>query len=103
MQDPVTPEPDETTAEKLARECAPVSWEHIRPHFERDAVILASKALDFISIGTHIAEDNSEAISQEITAGNLGKPLESQIAQWDTAGATFNTLIISPFVLIQEL
>ncbi|MGL1936040.1 MAG: DUF2288 domain-containing protein [Fibrobacterales bacterium] len=102
MQAPVTPELDETTAEKLTRECAPVSWEHIRPHFERDAVIIASKDLDIISIGTHIAEDNSEAISQEVAAGNLSKPLESQISQWDTSGATFNTLIISPFVLIQE-
>ena len=88
---------------KLEKELAAVSWEHLRPHLERDALICVDRSLDMVSIGTDVAMDNSPVISKLITEKKLYKPYPDQIDAWSNSGNSFQCLIVSPYVLIQEL
>jgi hypothetical protein len=90
--------------EELALNIDEAQWQWLKPHLERDALIIVSGALDLAEAGERIAADDSAAVSAWIAAGKVGKPSAEQIAVWDTEPEKkFLVLIISPYVLIQEI
>ena len=90
------------TREELALAFDEAEWGWLRPHLERGGLIVVDRELDIVEVGLKIAADDSTAISAWISGGKLAKPVAEQIAGWDADGALFLTLIISPYVLIQE-
>jgi len=93
------------TQEAMTTTVDEVAWEILRPHLERDAIILVSSSLDLAEAGHALASDNAQLVKQWITAGKLGKPSPSQVAAWDARCQTqhFLMLIVQPYVLIQEI
>jgi hypothetical protein len=93
------------TCEELAVTVDEASWDALRPHLERDAVILVASGLDLAEAGHALASDNALLVKEWITTGKLGKPTAAQVAAWDANRQTqqFLLLIIQPYVLIQEI
>ncbi len=90
--------------EELALQVDEAEWGWLRPHLERGGIIVISHGLDLADAGVGIAEDNTAAVQGWISAGMLGKPTEEQIEEWDAdQGRRFRTLIVSPFILVQEI
>jgi len=78
-------------------------WEWIIPHVQRDAVILVPIELDLLNVGIAIASDNTPQVEQWIDEQLLAKPSVAQIGEWNCDRTKlFLTLIIQPYVLIQE-
>jgi hypothetical protein len=60
-------------------------------------------ALDIADVGLALAVDDSATVRGWITEHKLTKPSAEQIAAWDRQeNKRFQTLIVSPYVLIQE-
>lgn len=94
----MTPSRDE-----LASSVDVAEWGWLRAHLERGALIVVAAELDLVEVGLRVAADDAAAIGAWIDARQLTKPDEAQIARWDVEeGKRFNTLIVSPYVLIQE-
>lgn len=92
------------TKEELALNVDEAQWQWLKPHLERGALIIVSAALDLAETGERIAADDSESLTAWISAGRVGKPTAEEIAAWDKEPEKkFLTLIISPYVLIQEI
>lgn len=92
------------TKEELALNIDEAQWQWLKPHLERGALITVAAALDLAEAGERIAADDSEALTAWITAGKVGRPTAEEIGEWDKSPRKkFLTLIISPFVLIQEI
>lgn len=90
--------------EELALNIDEAQWQWLKPHLERGALITVAAALDLAEAGERIAADDAESLAAWITSGKVGKPTEEDIADWDKSpGKKFLTLIISPYVLIQEI
>ncbi len=95
---------DIKTREELALNIDEAEWQWLKPHLERGALITIAAALDLAEAGERIAADDSGSLAAWIAAGKVGKPLAEDIAEWDKEpGKKFLTLIISPYVLIQEI
>jgi hypothetical protein len=95
---------DKSSREELALNIDEARWQWLKPLLERGALITVAAALDLAAVGESIAKDDSMAISAWIAAGKVGKPTAEQIAAWDKEPQqSFLTLIISPYVLIQEI
>ena len=95
---------DKSSREELALNIDEARWQWLKPLLERGALITVAAALDLAAVGESIAKDDSMAISAWIAAGKVGKPTAEQIAAWDKEPQKrFLTLIISPYVLIQEI
>ena len=95
--------PVEPTREELALAVDEAEWGWIRAHLERGGIIIVGPALDIADVGLALAVDDSATIREWITEKKLTKPTAEQIATWDRQGnKRFQTLIVSPFVLIQE-
>lgn len=90
--------------EELALQVDEAEWGWLRPHLERGGIIVISHGLDLANAGAGIAGDNATAVQGWIASGLLGKPTAEQIGEWDAdQGRRFRTLIVSPFILIQEI
>lgn len=79
-------------------------WEWLIPHVKRDAVIVVSVELDLLDVGEAIANDNISSVQRWIDEQLISKPSNQQLGLWNSnQQKRFNTLIIQPYVLVQEI
>ncbi|MBD2450673.1 DUF2288 domain-containing protein [Nostoc sp. FACHB-152] len=79
-------------------------WEWLIPHVQRDAVILVAQGLNLLDVGEAIANDNTQSVQQWIDEQLITKPSVDQVGEWNgDRQKRFNTLIIQPYVLVQEI
>ncbi|MBE9005493.1 DUF2288 family protein [Fortiea sp. LEGE XX443] len=79
-------------------------WEWLIPHVQRDAVILVAQELNLLDVGEAIAGDNTQFVQQLINEQLISKPSVDQVGVWNSDHQKrFHTLIIQPFVLVQEI
>lgn len=79
-------------------------WDWLIPHVQRDAVILVTQGLDLLDVGVAIASDQVSSVQAWIDGQLIGKPSNTQLGNWNSDRTKrFQTLIIQPYVLIQEI
>jgi hypothetical protein len=89
--------------DRLNDDLAEINWQDLLPHAKRDVVIVVKKELDILDVGTAIAQDNSIAVSSWIEQQLISKPSSEQLTNWNgEPNKQFLTLIIQPFIVIQE-
>ena len=90
--------------EKLEKDVADISWKDLQPHAKRDAIIVIKDDLDLLEVAAAIAEDNTVSVQAWITSKSISKPTSQQLTDWNqTPEKQFSTLIVQPFVVIQEV
>lgn len=78
-------------------------WTWLRPHLQRDAVIVVSHGLHLRDVGRAIALDQKDQVEEWVAKGLMAKPTAAQIASWDERPAKrFLSMIVQPYVLVQE-
>lgn len=93
-----------STRDSLKQALDVAEWEWLKPHVERDAVVLVSEDLDILKVGEEISSNNTQQVEEWIKTGELAKPSLHQITAWgETPNKRFTCLIIQPYVLIQYL
>ena len=80
----------------------PVQWEWLKPHVKRDAVVVVNSHLDLAEVGVAIATDNTQVVEHWITEQLIVKPNAEQLARWSSDNKSFTSLIVQPFVLVQD-
>ncbi len=79
-------------------------WEWLIPHVKRDALILVTQGLNLVDVGVAIASDNLLEVQQWINAQLITKPSPAQLGEWNqNPTKRFETLIVQPYVLVQEI
>ncbi len=77
-------------------------WSWLKPHAERDAVVVVAAQLDLLTVGRAIAADELTRVGEWLRGGLLAKPTSEQKAAWENAPTLkFRTLIVQPYVLVQ--
>jgi hypothetical protein len=93
-----------SSRDELGQNIDEAEWQWLKPHLERGALITVDAAIDLAFAGERIAADDARQIETWLSSGALGKPTPAELARWESAPTKkFLTLIISPFVLIQEI
>jgi hypothetical protein len=78
-------------------------WEWLIPHVQRDSVIIVALELDLLDVGEAIASDKASEVQNWIDEALIAKPSTVQMGEWNMQKEKrFNTLIVQPFVLVQE-
>lgn len=90
-------------AEKLAKYTGDVSWDYLRPHFERGVVLWIDPLLDLQTVGEAIVADDKEKVQAWKANGDLIAPSDPHDDHWTKTEARFNALVVQPFVVIQDL
>jgi hypothetical protein len=88
---------------ELTQNLDEAEWEWLIPHIKRDAVILVSVDLDLLDAGEAIASDNIPTVERWINEALFTKPSTDQLSEWNgDLTKRFKTLIVQPYVLVQE-
>lgn len=78
-------------------------WEWLIPHAQRDSIIVVATELDLLDVGEAIASDKVSEVQNWIDEALIAKPSVGQMGEWNMQKEKrFNTLIVQPFVLVQE-
>jgi hypothetical protein len=89
---------------KLQAEIDEAEWAWLKPHAQRDVVVLVAPGLELAEVGVALASDSSQKVGQWIREGLVGKPTADQVTRWDAVPARrFLCLVVQPYVLMQEL
>ena len=87
---------------RLTQDLADVDWNDLKPHAQRDAVIVVNGNLNLLDVGVAIAQDDKIAVEHWITEQLISKPSNQQLSDWNiNPTQLFKTLIVQPFVLVQ--
>ena len=79
-------------------------WEWLIPHVKRDAVIVVALGLDLLDVGVAIASDNIPQVQLWIDEQLITKPSAEQLGEWNSnPEKRFQTLIVQPYVIVQEI
>lgn len=90
--------------EALKRTLDEAEWSWLKPHVERDAVIVVAHEIDLLQAARAVAGNDSQQVQAWLARGILSKPTKAQLAGWDeTPQKRFLSVVVQPFVLIQEL
>ncbi len=88
---------------ELAENLDEAEWEWLIPHVKRDSVLVVAKELNLVEVGIAIASDNLTSVQHWVSEQLIQKPSEMQLSNWNSdLQKRFNTLIVQPYVLIQE-
>lgn len=89
---------------RLSQDLANVDWKDLLPHAKRDVVIVVNQELDLLEVAEAIAKDNTSLVSNWIEQKLIFKPSSEQLTNWNNnLDKQFLTLIVQPFVVIQEV
>lgn len=88
--------------EKLENEIQQIEWEQLKPHHERQALVMVSQELLLIDVALAFAEDNTESVKKWMDKKLVYKPSPLDTARHPSE-KTFIFIIVQPFVLVQEL
>ncbi len=88
---------------ELAENLDEAEWEWLIPHVKRDSVLVVAKELNLVEVGIAIASDNLTSVQHWVSEQLIQKPSETQLSNWNSdLQKRFTTLIVQPYVLIQE-
>ncbi len=88
----------------LAENLAEVDWQNLTPHAKRDALIVVTSYLDLVEVGVKVAANDTASVQNWISEQLIAKPSSEQLATWNQEpNKQFNTIIVQPFVLVQEV
>jgi hypothetical protein len=94
----------ENLREQLAELIDEAQLEWLKPHIQKDAVILVDSGLDILDVGVAIASDNTQSVQHWIGEQLLVKPSPEILNRWNThPDRKFQAMIIQPYILVKEL
>ena len=80
---------------------AELDW--LKPHIQRDVVVVVNQELDLLDVGVAMTTDDIVSVQRWISEQLLHKPFPEQIADWNSGQTKrFQALIVQPYVLVQE-
>jgi hypothetical protein len=81
---------------------AELEW--LKPHIQKDVVIIVDPELDLLDVGVAIASDNTQSIQHWIGEQLLVKPSQEILDRWNThPDRKFQAIIIQPYILVKEI
>ncbi len=94
----------ENIREQLAEILDEAELEWLKPHIQKDAVIIVDPQLDLLDVGVAIASDNTQSVQHWIGEQLLVKPSSAILDRWNTdPDLKFQAIIIQPYILVKEI
>jgi hypothetical protein len=94
----------ENLREQLAEILDEAELEWLKPHIQKDVVILVVPDLDLLDVGVAIASDNTQSIQHWIGEQLLVKPSPEILNRWNAnPHQKFQAIIIQPYILVKEV
>jgi hypothetical protein len=89
--------------EQLAEILDEAELEWLKPHIQKDAVIVVVPELDLLDVGVAIASDDTQKVQHWIGEQLLAKPSPEILNRWNAnPQQKFQAMIVQPYILVKE-
>lgn len=88
---------------KLVGETARAPWQELQRFFAQGTLLMAAQGVDMIDVAMALAEDDRDAVEAWLQEGEAGPVSDEQALAWSEADATLWTVVVRPWVLVQEV
>lgn len=89
--------------EKLFSETAQIKWQELQRFFAQGNLMLVAKDCNLVNVACHFAEDDRDRLLSMLDDGKVIQPSNDQARTWYEEDATLWSVVVAPFVLVQEL
>ena len=94
----------ENIREQLKELLDEAELEWLKPHIQKDVVIIVDTELDLLDVGVAIASDNTQSIQHWVGEQLLVKPSQEILDRWNAnPERRFQAIIIQPYILVKEM
>ncbi len=87
---------------KLLGETAKIDWQDLERFFAQGKLLAVASDLDLVSIAEAIASDNSEQVTQWLSAGLIERMQASTAADYAERKPELWAIVVSPWICVQE-
>lgn len=84
-------------------ETSRIEWKELQRFFASGVAIEVSAKLDLVEVAMQMHQDNKAKIEDFLSAGALGKVSDVRAAAWLAADEEVWAVVVSPWVLVQEI
>ncbi|MFA5825267.1 MAG: DUF2288 domain-containing protein [Gallionellaceae bacterium] len=98
-----TPTPQQILRTKVNLETARIAWKELQRFFASGSAISVTADLDLVEVAFQISEDNKKQVAQWLSGGKIGPVTDAQALIWYEADADVWAVVVSPYVLVQEV
>jgi len=87
---------------KLNLETAQLAWPELERHFARGSIIKVAPGMDLVDAALQVAENNAATVQVWLAEGRIARAELSDAEDWHARQPFFWTVVVAPWVLIQE-
>ena len=88
--------------QKLHSETALIAWHELQRFFAQGVVIVISDSLNLVETAALFADDKADDISSLLNADAIAYPSNGQAQKWYDSDAVLWSVVVAPYVLVQE-
>ena len=88
---------------KLLGETATAPWRELQRFFAQGVVVWVTPGLDLIEVGLAMSGDRTDLFRAWLDSGQAALATDGQARAWLEADAHLWTLVIRPWILVQEM
>lgn len=87
---------------KLLSETAKIGWSELERFFARGMLLRVARDLDLVSVAEAVAGDNTEQVTQWLSAGLVERMQAETAADFAARDPDLWAVVVSPWVCVQE-
>jgi hypothetical protein len=94
---------DETLRTTIKGEIGIIAWAALARFFAAGTAVAVDAELNLAEVAFRFSKNNTAAVQQWMSAGKISKVSDEQAKTWFETDATVAAVVISPWVLVQEV
>lgn len=102
MANDVSLQSDDELREHLHGETSKLAWVDLEKHFARGVVFKVAKGTDILDVAIVMSRDDKDTLKKWIDQGKVSGAEIDDAKKWHESDASLWTLVIAPWVLVQE-
>jgi len=87
---------------KINGETSRMQWKALDRFYAAGAVIAVSNDLDLVEVAYRVASDDKEAVAQWMAENRIHRVSDAQASAWFEADAALWTVVVKPWILVQQ-
>lgn len=87
---------------RIEGEVLEVEWDALRPHAEREAVVLIGPEVPLVKAAMAVTLDLKDDVAKWMSDGHIAKISAADAADWPN-DERYRFVIVQPFVLVQRI
>ncbi len=94
---------EEVEKGKINLETAKIAWKDLERFFAAGAVIYVAPELTIIDVAYALSQDDTQQFKAWMDAHKVEHVSDQQAIKWHEEGATLWSVVVKPWVLVQEI